>query len=312
MPTMPEVTLPQGTVHYRDSGPRDADVLLFVHGLLVDGSLWDGVVERLDDRRRCIVPDLPLGSHPTPMRPDADLSPRGIADLLDAFCAALGLDRVTIVANDTGGAITQIAVTEHPARFDRLVLTPCDAFDNFLPPMFRPLQWLAHVPPLLAAAVQAQRVDAVRRSPMAFGGIAKHRPPGELLDRWLAPALGQRAIRRDVAKLLRGIDARDTLAAAARLKGFTGPALLAWAPEQRTFPLEHARRLAEILPDARVVTIDDAWAFIPLDQPAALAGAIAAFLDQTDAGAAGAGSASAGSVPAGTLPAQSPNSAAAS
>jgi pimeloyl-ACP methyl ester carboxylesterase len=81
MPTMPEVTLPQGTVHYRDSGPRDAEVLLFVHGLLVDGSLWDGVVERLDDRRRCIVPDLPLGAHPTPMRPDADLSPRGIADL---------------------------------------------------------------------------------------------------------------------------------------------------------------------------------------------------------------------------------------
>jgi pimeloyl-ACP methyl ester carboxylesterase len=307
MPTMPEVTLPQGAVHYRDTGPRDAEVLLFVHGLLVDGSLWDGVVARLDDRWRCVVPDLPLGSHPVPMRRDADLSPRGIADLLDAFCAALGLDRVTVVANDTGGAITQIAVTEHPARFARLVLTPCDAFENFLPPMFRPLQWLAHVPPLLAAAVQGQRLDAVRCLPMAYGGIAKHRPPGELLDRWLAPVLGQRAIRRDVAKLLRGIDARDTLAAAERLQHFTGPALLAWAPEQRTFPFEHAQRLAAILPDARVVAIDDAWAFVPLDQPAALAGAIAAFLDQT-----GAGTSAPGSVPAGTLPAQSPKSASAS
>lgn len=294
---MPRVELPQGPVHYGDSG-GDGPVVVFVHGLLADGSLWDGVVAELAPHARCLTPDWPLGSHREPMRPGADLSPRGVARLIDAFLGALDLRDVVVVANDSGGAITQLLVTEHPERVGRLVLTPCDAFDNFLPPLFRPYQWLARVPALLTAVLQPMRVRALRRLPMAYGRIAKHGVAHATTDRWLAPALGQRAIRRDTASFLRGIDARDTLAAAERLPAFTRPALLLWPREERSFPFAHAERLAALLPDARLVEIPDAWAFIPLDQPAATAHAIAAFLAET--AQTPAGSADAGIAPAGT------------
>ncbi len=277
---MPRIELPAGPVNYGDTG-GGGPVVLFVHGLLADGSLWDGVVERLAGHARCLTPDLPMGSHREPMRAGADLSPRGIARLIDAFLAALDLRDVVVVAGDSGGAVAQLLVTEHPGRIGRLVLTPCDAFENFFPPMFRPYQWIARFPAALTAVLQLMRVRVLRRLPMAYGLIAKHGVAHATTDRWLAPALGRREIRRDLAGFLRGVNPRDTLAAAERLPGFTGPALLLWPREERTFPFAHAGRLAALLPDARLVEIPDAWAFIALDQPAATAGAIAAFLVET-------------------------------
>lgn len=114
-----------------------------------------------------------------------------------------------------------------------------------------------------------------------LGRIAKHGVAPAVTDRWLAPALAHRAIRRDVAAFLRGIDARDTVAAAQRLPAFDRPTLILWPREERSFPFAHAERLAALLPDARLVEIDDAWAFIPLDQPAATAAAISDFLVDT-------------------------------
>src|SRR5919106_3974755 len=129
---MSEARLSQGTIHYSESG--EGPPIVFVHGLLVDGRLWRKVTPLLEDRFRCIVPDLPLGSHQQAMNPDADLSPPGLARIVDGFLAALDLDRVTLVANDTGGAIAQVTAANHADRIGRLVLTNCDAFENFLPP----------------------------------------------------------------------------------------------------------------------------------------------------------------------------------
>src|SRR5262245_4818136 len=115
------VELPQGPIHYRDVG--SGPTLLFVHGLLVEGSVWDPAIERLKDKHRCIVPDWPLGSHPEPMRPDADLTPHGMAKLIADFIGALGLKDVTLVGNDSGGALSQMVATRHPDCIERLVLT---------------------------------------------------------------------------------------------------------------------------------------------------------------------------------------------
>src|ERR1700722_9377888 len=132
-----ELELAQGKIRYRDAG--DGKPLVFVHGLLVDGLLWRKVTPLLDGEFRCIVPDWPLGSHRVALAPSADRSPRGMAHLIADFLAAMELEEVTLVANDTGGAIAQLLVTERPERIDRLVLTPCDCYENFLPPDFRPL-----------------------------------------------------------------------------------------------------------------------------------------------------------------------------
>ena len=275
---MSELHLPQGTIHVRDTGNREGPVIVFVHGLLVDGTLWRKVVPRLEDRFRCIWPDWPLGSHRTPMDPAADLSPRGVAHLIADALEALDLHDVTLVGNDTGGAIAQLLVTERPERVGRLVLTNCDAFDNFLPPLFRGFQVLARIPGGLTAALQPMRVRSLRRLPIAYGLVTKRKVDHAVTDAWLRPFLTQAGVRRDTGKLLRGISRRDTLAAAERLRAFDRPALMAWAREDRSFPVAHAHRLAAILPQGRVEEIADSLTFVSEDQPERLAELIAGFV----------------------------------
>lgn len=272
-----ELELGSGRVSYRETG--SGPPVLFVHGLLVDGSLWRQVVPAVAARARCIVPDWPLGSHRTAMDPGADLSPRGVARLVGEFVERLGLDDVTVVANDSGGAICQLLVTERPERIGRLVLTPCDSFDNFFPPLFRPLQLAARVPGLLTAALQPLRIERLRRLPMAYGLLTKRPIPKAVTDAWLEPFLTDAEIRRDTRKFVQAVDSRDTLAAADLLPRFDRPALVAWASEDRVFGVESGRRLAKLMPQARLELIDDSYSFVPEDQPERLAELIGEFVD---------------------------------
>jgi pimeloyl-ACP methyl ester carboxylesterase len=269
------VALEQGTIHYREEGAGPP--LVFVHGLLVDGRLWRDVTPALTGRHRCIVPDWPLGSHRTALNAGADRSPRGIANLIADFLDALELSDVTIVANDTGGAISQILASERPERLGALVLTNCDCLENFLPPMLRPLQWLAHVPGAYWMLAQAARSARVRRSPLGFGMLS-HKPlPDELTAEWIAPLL-RRDVRADALATLKAIDRRDTLAAAQRLSERPLPTLLAWGSDDLMFPLRFAQRLAAMIPGARLEQITDSRAFVPQDQPERLAELVAAFV----------------------------------
>ena len=167
------VQLSQGVIHYRESG--EGETIVFIHGALVNGALWRKVVPLLSKQYRCIVPDLPLGSHSTPMNADADLSPPALARLIAEFLAALNLQSVTLVGNDTGGALCQLVVTEHPKRIARLVLTNCDAFENFPPKAFVPLMKGAYIPGFLFVLAQLLRSEMMRRSPIAFGWLSKSR-----------------------------------------------------------------------------------------------------------------------------------------
>jgi pimeloyl-ACP methyl ester carboxylesterase len=273
------VDLEAGTIHYHESG--SGPTIVFAHGLLVNGTLWRKVTPLLEDRFRCVVPDLPLGSHRAPMKPDADLTPPGLARIVADFIAALDLEDVTLVGNDTGGAISQIVAANHPERLGRLVLTPCDAYENFLPPFFRPLQYAAKVPGLLTALVQPTRLRAMQRGPLAFGLlISPENIDPDVLDAWVRPYLRDGGIRRDTIKFLRSISNRYTIEAAEKLRGFNRPTLIAWAPEDRFFKLRYAERLAAEIPNARLVRIENSRTFVSEDQPERLAEEIASFVSQ--------------------------------
>ena len=267
------VELPQGTVRYRERG--EGEPIVFVHGLIVNGDLWRKVVPKLADSHRCITPDWPLGSHSTPLRPDADLSPTGLARLIADFLEALNLENVTLVGNDTGTALCQITVTEHPERIGRLVLTTGDAFKNFPPKMFKGVIGLGYLPGSLWL------IDKVSRPYAARMGVL--RPLTKTLDdravvESYAGHLKESGIRRDVAKVLRGLRSRYTQTAATKLPALKAPALMVWAERDAFFPLEHAHQLAELIPDARVETIADSRTFVSEDQPERTAAAIAEFM----------------------------------
>jgi pimeloyl-ACP methyl ester carboxylesterase len=277
------LTLPQGTLHYRDVGPKSAPVLVFVHGLLVSGSLWDGVVDRLDADFRCIVPDWPLGSHREAMLPDADLSPLGIAKMIAAFLEALDLEDVVLVGNDSGGAITQIAITQTTARerVSAVVLTTCDAFEVFPPSPFGLLQEIARVPTIFRTSVRAMRAAPIlTRLPFAYGRVTKQAIDATLVDSWLRPVAEDARVCRDVCKFLRGLSSEITQHAAKLLRDFTAPVLVLWTPEERSFPLSLGERLVKTLPNAKLELVHDALVFVALDQPARTAEAIGCFVRQ--------------------------------
>lgn len=252
----------------------DGPPVLFLHGALVDGSLWDAVVERLGGRR-CLVPTLPLGSHPQAVDDRSRLTPQGVTEMVFELIEALDLRELTVVGNDTGGALMQLLVASHPTdRIARLVFTNCDAFEVFPPWMFKPMFALGRAPAALAAAVAPMRIGALRRLPIAYGWLSK-RAPDEALERWVRPALSDREILRDAAHFVARADPALLLDAAPSLRRFEGEVVVGWAAEDRCFPLELGRRLAAQFDDSRFVEIEDSYAFVPMDRPDALAALIA-------------------------------------
>lgn len=180
---MNEVRLSAGVIAYEDSG-GDGPVVVLLHGVAMDGTLWRHVVAGLGNGVRCIVPTLPLGGHRRPMEPDADLTVLGVARLVAEFVEALGLDDVTLVMNDWGGA--QALVADGRAdRIGRLVITSCEAFDNYPPGLpGRNLATLAKLPAGLELAFSLLRLKPARRLPMTWGWMSKRPVPDAVMDGW--------------------------------------------------------------------------------------------------------------------------------
>jgi pimeloyl-ACP methyl ester carboxylesterase len=269
-----EIDLPAGRVRYRDAG--SGKPIVFVHGYLVDGRLWSGVVDRLSDRFRCLAPDWPIGAQQIAMKPDADLTPPGVAATIASFLEALDLEDVTIVGNDSGGAMSQILVTRHPQRIGRLVLTNCDTYENFPPGIFKAMPPLAKLPGGMTLLSLPFRSGAVARA--AFKPFTRKPIPAELVASWMAPGLNDPGVRHDLKKVTVDMHKRYTLEAAERLRGSQLPILFTWAPGDKLFPISGAERLAAEAGNARVVEIADAGTFVALDQPQRLSEEIATFV----------------------------------
>ncbi|MEU0302544.1 alpha/beta hydrolase [Streptomyces sp. NPDC006175] len=275
---MTEVTLSAGVVEYEDTG-GDGPVVVMLHGVAMNGSLWRHVVDGLRSGYRCVVPTLPLGAHRRPMRPDADLTVLGVAHLVAEFLEKLDLNDVTLVMNDWGGA--QALVAEgRDQRIGRLVITSCEAFDNFPPGLpGRNLYAAAKVPGGLRLAFALLKLKRMRRLPLTWGWMSKRPVPHDVMDEWFRPLWTSAAIRRDLRAYVLGVPPDDELLAwAEALRTFDRPALVVWAAEDKVMPPAHGRRLAEMLPQGELVEIADSFTLIPEDQPERLSEALKAFV----------------------------------
>ncbi|MFF8386059.1 alpha/beta fold hydrolase [Streptomyces kanasensis] len=275
---MAEVDLSAGTVEYQDTG-GEKPVVVLLHGVAMDGSLWRNVVASLRSDFRCVVPTLPLGGHRRPMKPDADLSIAGVARLVAEFLDRLDLRDVTLVMNDWGGAQALVSAGRDE-RVGRLVITSCEAFDNFPPGLpGSNLFTSAKLPGGINVAFKLLKWKPMRRLPMTWGWMSKRPVPHEVMDAWFTPLWSSEEIRRDLRKYVLGVPPkRELLDWAAKLRGFDRPALVVWAAEDKVMPPEHGRKLAELLPQGRLVEIEDSYTLIPEDQPEQLSAHIRSFL----------------------------------
>jgi pimeloyl-ACP methyl ester carboxylesterase len=269
-----EIQLEAGSIRYREAG--EGKPIVFVHGFLVDGRLWDGVVERLSDRFRCLAPNWPLGAQQVAMNPAADLSPPGIARLIAEFVERLDLEDVTVVGNDSGGAISQILAANHPEQVGRLALTNCDTHENFPPGIFKAMPPLAKLPGGMQVMSLPFRVPAMARR--AFAPFARTKIPDDLVASWMEPSAHDSGVMHDTKKVTAGMNKRHTLAAAKKLQTSNIPLRLLWAPGDKFFPIKYAERLAGEVPNSEIVQIENANTFVPLDQPRRVADEIAAFI----------------------------------
>ncbi len=282
------VDLAAGTIAYRERGEGAA--LVFVHGVGVNGDLWRNVVPGLAGEYRCISPDLPLGAHSHPLREGTDLSLPGLARIVADLLDALELEDVTIVANDTGGAVAQWLVGHHRERIARLVLTSCDAFEKFPPTPQRYLEVAGRVRALMWLVAWSVQFEAVQRLPTAYGWVTSAPIEPAVMRSYTNPIRRDPGVRRDLASLLRAVDTRYTFEAAERLCSFDKPALVLWATGDKIFPREHGRRLAELLPQGRFELVPDSRTFIPEEQPERLVAAVRYFLAEPAGAGAGAAS----------------------
>lgn len=273
---MTSVRTPAGPIHYEDTG-GDGPVVVLSHGLLMNGTLWRDVVPLLGSYR-CITPTLPLGAHPEPMHPDADLTQLGVARILADFLDALELEDVTLVLNDWGGG--QFMISDgRDQRVARLVLASCEAFDNFPPKPARPAALLCRFPGGGWALTRLLSLRFFRHDRRTYGGLSRRGVPDGVYDDWFGPATQNVAVRRDLVKFATGTPPRRVLLEwAAQLSRFTRPVLIMWARDDQMMPLAHAHRLAETFDHATLVEVDDSWTLIPIDQPALFADALRAFI----------------------------------
>jgi len=277
----PAATATSTTVVETRLGPLEVhgegvgDPLLLVHGVLVDSTtLWSGVSRDLATDHRCIRPDLPLGGHrlaPT-ARVTVDSVVGALVDVLDG----LGVERATLVGNDSGGALCQVLAARHPERVARLVLTSCDAYRHFPPTPLKPVKPLLAVPGALDLLGLAYRSRRVRRSFAGAGLATAHHADAPAIHAAFGRFVASRANRADFGSFLRSCRPAVTTASIDRLRGWSTPTLIAWSRGDPLFPEADARRLAADL-GGELTWIEGSRAFSPLDRPAQVAAAVRDF-----------------------------------
>jgi pimeloyl-ACP methyl ester carboxylesterase len=258
------VQTPSGPASYIDTGGPGRPVLL-VHGVGSSSYLWRNVIGLLDGERRCVSFDLPLHGH-TPAAADQDFTLNGLARFIAGGCDALGLTDIDLVANDTGGAVSQVFAASHAGRLHTLTLTNCEAHDNMPPKALLPAVLLARMGLLARLAPRLMAPGNPRTAKRVYGRVYSDvtKLPAEIARVWLEAQAGTPEAARQSQRLLTSLHARDLLAAEPALARLQVPTLIVWGTGDMFFRTKWAYWLRDTIPGAsEVVEIDGGRLFFP-------------------------------------------------
>jgi pimeloyl-ACP methyl ester carboxylesterase len=257
-----------GEIAYTEWGAGPAAV--FVHGVGTSGVLWRNAIERLSDTTRCIAVDLPAhGGSPAREDPSARSMAAAVIDL----CAALGLEQVDLVGNDTGGAVAQLVAVQRPGALRSFTLTNCDTEGNFPPESFAPTVRAAQqgqLAPLLTAL--AANPAAAPQSPLGVGYEHPEQVPADVWPAYLDAIGGDLERARQFERVIAAIDPDQMKGVSDGLRDLQVPTLLVWGTADEFFTLSEAHRLRDLIAGAReVAEIPGGKLFFPEEHPDELA-----------------------------------------
>ena len=256
-----EAESPRRSILTRDVAARGARVrfvetgdgppLLLIHGYLGSHSAWDEAVDGLSPHFRTIAPDLPgFGESEKPPAARYPYNVDVFAESLVDLVAALDLGRIAVCGHDLGGAVALMMAARHPSVVERLVLVDpivyphkADLFSRLaLAPIVGPIAFKQLAGPGIFGAFFR------RRSYATSEGAPAEKVP-RLFEAFNAPAAREAAY----ATLESLADTRTLVALLPRVHA---PALVVWGRNDRLLPLEHGRRLARELPNARLEIVE--------------------------------------------------------
>ena len=269
-----QVRTRSGPASYIDTGGPGRPAL-FVHGVGSSSYIWRHVIDQLDGQRRCVAFDLPLHGQ-TPAAPDQDFSLPGLARFLADGCDALELTDIDLVANDTGGAVSQVFAAGHPERLHTLTLTNCEAHDNVPPKVMLPAVLLARLGLLARLAPRLTR-DIGKARKRLFGSVYTDvaNLPEDIARAWLEPLIGTPEAARQFQRLMTSMHARDLLAAEPALARLQVPTLIVWGTGDVAFRRKWAYWLRDTIPGAtEVVELVGARLFFPDERATAFTAAL--------------------------------------
>jgi pimeloyl-ACP methyl ester carboxylesterase len=277
-----------GRIAFFEKGEGPA--ALFVHGVPLNGYHWRNIIERVQHRRRCIAIDLMALGY-TEISPVQDVTFTAQAQMLAEVVDALGIEKIDLVANDSGGAIAQIFAAHHPERLTSLVLTNCDVHDGWPPPQVLPIMEHARkgtLAPIFQSMLD--RPDLARERYARGESVPLFRSyadptilTDEVIRLYLQPLLSSQQRIDAFQRYWLGFDNTHTLAIHSALKALHIPTLIVWGLKDIFFDKTWAYWLKDTIPGARrVIEIADGRLFFPEDRPDTLAGPMLRFWDEVE------------------------------
>jgi pimeloyl-ACP methyl ester carboxylesterase len=256
------------------SGPS----LLLVHGFPLSGFTWRKVLPDLAARYTCYVPDIP-GMGESEWTDATDFSFPGQGHTLKALVDSLGLERYSVLAQDTGGTFARCLALEDGARIEKLALINTE-IPRHRPPWIPFYQFLTRLPGTLPAFSVLLRSHAFLRSGMGFGGCFHDLRliDGDFHQHVVEP-LVQSPHRRDgMRRYLRGAQWEPVDALEHDHRRIAMPVRLIWGADDPTFPVAYAYNMVKQFPDAHLVEIPAARLLVHEEKPAEVARSVMEFL----------------------------------
>ena len=233
-----------GEIAFVESG--EGDVALFLHGFPLSGYQWRGAMTLLENYRRCIALDFMGLGCSKPFR-EQSLDPVSQAEMVVAFIDEHSIERVDVIASNSGGQVAQLLIARHPDRVKSVLLANCDTELESPPVALLPIIDLAKNGLLADQFVSFQLYDPnFARSPDGLGGIAYSdvaHPTDEAIENYLRPLVQSQERKELLHRFVIALERNPLIGTSAMLNTFTGPARIVWGLADRIFSVAGAEFL---------------------------------------------------------------------